>query len=441
MNDELKIWYGKNLYKVREKRNPQIEEEPDKDTERLRKEIEPWLTALFQSEHLSLLIGSGLSLAACQIAKAQEKNGMSEIEFSDFKHRIDVASKKSAEKSKRGDANIEDQIRIANELIKGLEIYCPNENNKGDELTKKISQLKNELQEGLIKFANHILASERTIFCSSIKEETEEVSEYLINFLISFASRSATRERLNIFTTNYDRIIEYSAEMAGIRLIDRFLGTINPVFRSSRLDVDMHYNPPGIRGEPRYLEGVARFAKLHGSLDWIMQGDVVKRIALPYGADSIEKYSNTDSTLMIYPNAAKDRETSEYPYVELFRDLAAAVCRPNSTLVLYGYSLGDQHINRVIEDMLTIPSTHLVIISWSDEGDRIKRFYDRVKRPAQISLLVGNHFGDLKTLVDHYLPKPSIDRTTIKMADLLKARGIVEPERPDVSNSPADSET
>ena len=439
MNDELKTWDGKNLYKVREKRNPQIEEgldEEELDTERLRKEIEPWLTALSQSEHLSLLIGSGFSLAACQIAKAQENNGMPEIEFSGFKHQIDIASKESAKKSMRGNANIEDQIRTANELIKGLEIYCTNKNNEDDKLTKKISQLNSELQEGLVKFANHILENEKTIVYSDIKE----VSEYLMNFLISFASRSATRERLNIFTTNYDRIIEYSAEMAGIRLIDRFLGTINPIFRSSRLDVDMHYNPPGIRGEPRYLEGVARFAKLHGSLDWIMQGDVVKRIALPYGADSIEKYSNTDSTLMIYPNAAKDRETSEYPYVELFRDLAASVCRPNSTLVLYGYSLGDQHINRVIEDMLTIPSTHLVIISWSDEGNRIKRFYERVKRPAQISLLIGNHFGDLKMLVDHYLPKPSIDRTTIKMTDLLKARGIVEPERPDVSNNPADSE-
>lgn len=430
MNDELEIWRGKNLYKVREKRNPQIEEEPD--TERLRKEIEPWLTALSQSEHLSLLIGSGFSLAACQILKPQESNGMSKIEFSVFKDQIQTASEQSAKGSMRGNANIEDQIRTANELIKGLEIYCTDENN---ELTKKISQLNSELQEGLVKFANHILENEKTIVYSDIKE----VSEYLMNFLISFASRSATRERLNIFTTNYDRIIEYSAEMAGIRLIDRFLGTINPIFRSSCLDVDMHYNPPGIRGEPRYLEGVARFAKLHGSLDWIMHDDVVKRIALPYGANSIEKYSNTDSTLMIYPNAAKDRETSEYPYVELFRDLAAAVCRPNSTLVLYGYSLGDQHINQVIEDMLTIPSTHLVIISWSDEGDRIKRFYDRVKRPAQISLLIGNHFGDLKTLVDHYLPKPSIDRTTIKMADLLKARGIVEPDRSDANNNPTES--
>ena len=435
MNDELETWNGKNIYKVREKRTPQIEEEPD--TARLRKEIEPWLTALSQSEHLSLLIGSGLSSAAYQIVKPQENNNMLKIEFSVFKDKIQIASEQSAQRSMRGNANIEDQIRTANELIKGLEIYCTNKNNEDDGLIQEIIQIKSELQEGLVNFANHILANEKSIVYSDIKE----VSEYLMNFLISFASRSATRERLNIFTTNYDRIIEYAAEMAGIRLIDRFLGTINPVFRSSRLDVDMHYNPPGIRGEPRYLEGVARFAKLHGSLDWIMHGDVVKRIALPYGADSIEKYSNTDSTLMIYPNAAKDRETSEYPYVELFRDLAAAVCRPNSTLVIYGYSLGDQHINRVIQDMLTIPSTHLVIISWSDEGNRIKRFYNRVKRPAQISLLIGDHFGDLKMLVDHYLPKPSIDRTTIKMADLLKARGIVEPERPDLSNNPADSET
>lgn len=73
--------------------------------------------------------------------------------------------------------------------------------------------------------------------------------------------------------------------------------------------------------------------------------------------------------------------------------------------------------------MLTIPSTHLVIIAYDDIGDRIKRFYTKAKRPVQISLLIGNHFGDLKILVDNYLPKPAIDRTTYKMADLLKARG------------------
>jgi hypothetical protein len=125
---------------------------------------------------------------------------------------------------------------------------------------------------------------------------------------------------------------------------------------------------------------------------------------------------------MIYPNSAKDRETASYPYVDLFRDFAAAVCRPNSTLISYGYSFGDEHINRSIEDMLTIPSTHLVVIAYDDPMKRIINTYEKMGRPAQITLLIGDHLGELKALVDNYLPKPAIDRTTIRMSELLKSR-------------------
>jgi len=128
------------------------------------------------------------------------------------------------------------------------------------------------------------------------------------------------------------------------------------------------------------------------------------------------------SRLMIYPNSAKDRETAEYPYVELFRDFAAAICRPNSTLVTYGYSFGDDHINRVIRDMLTIPSTHLVIISYDDVSRRIRDKYETWGRKSQISLLVGKNVADLGELVHHYLPKPAIDRATMRMAELLRQR-------------------
>lgn len=422
MKDELTTWKNKNIYKVREQRVPQVGDNPDADE--LRKEIEPWLTALFQSEHLSLLMGAGISSAIHKLATGSPGAGMSQIPFTAYKDQIAKASKESAIKSGRGEANIEDQIRVANELINGLEIYTNSKVFGSGKINKELKKVKNELKEGMTSFAQSVLHSERNI----VQSGSENAAECLMNFLISFASRSATRERLNMYTINYDRVIEYGAELAGIRLIDRFVGTINPVFRSSRMEVDMHYNPPGIRGEPRYLEGVVQFTKLHGSLDWVMRDDIVRRIALPYGAESIDQFINDEDTLMIYPNAAKDRETSEYPYVELFRDFAASVCRPNSTLVLYGYSFGDQHINRVIEDMLTIPSAHLVIISWSDIGDRMKRFYERLKRPAQITLLIGDHFGDLEILVNHYLPKPAIDRTTVRMADLLKSRGIVKPD-------------
>jgi len=402
----------------------------------LRKEIEPWLTALFQSEHLSLLTGAGISSAVHQLATGHSGAGMTEAKFSVFRDQIEIAAKESAEKAGRGKANIEDHIKVANNLLQGLLIYAtPKVDATGklrEGITKKlcedIAKLVEDLNRVMTDFINAVLKSENNVVSSG---RTSAAADKLMSFLVSFASRSTTRERLNIFTTNYDRIMEFGSELAGIRLLDRFVGSLYPLFRSSRLEVDMHYNPPGIRGEPRYLGGVAHFTKLHGSLDWIYHDGYVRRLALPFGADSINAYlpswgkEKADArSVMIYPNEAKDRETAEYPYVELFRDFAAAVCRPNSTVVVYGYSFGDEHINRIVKDMLTIPSTHLVIIAYSDEGDRVKSFWNEVKRPAQISLLIGNHFGDLKTLVDYYLPKPAIDRATFRMAELLKARGI-----------------
>lgn len=117
-------------------------------------------------------------------------------------------------------------------------------------------------------------------------------------------------------------------------VLDRFVGGLEPMFRSSRLDVDMHYNPPGIRGEPRYLEGVIRLTKLHGSLDWVYKNDYVRKVGLPFGPANDHPALNEcpSDSVMIYPNAAKDRETAEYPYVELFRDYAAAICQPNTVV-------------------------------------------------------------------------------------------------------------
>ena len=105
-----------------------------------------------------------------------------------------------------------------------------------------------------------------------------------------------------------------------------------------------------------------------------------------------------------------------------FADFAAAACRPNSVVVTYGYGFGDDHVNRVLRDMLSIPSTHLVVISFDDAKGRLPVFCENVGREAQITLLFGSHFGDLGTLVEHYLPKPAIDRTTWRMVELLGRR-------------------
>lgn len=402
----------------------------------IRSRIEPWLTSLFQSEHLSLLCGSGITNAISHLACADGGTTMSKADFSVYRDEIEEAAKESAKASGRKDGNIEDQIRTANDLLRGLKIL----KKEADYTT-----LSEELNTVVSSFTKSILKTEENIAIAE-EDKRENALSVLMNFLLSFASRTGNRERLNMFTTNYDRLIEVGSELAGIHIMDRFVGTMMPIFRSSRLNLDIHYNPPGIRGEPRYLEGVARMTKLHGSIDWVQSGDEIRRIGLPFGASDIKPYLNAPGLndlnalkLMIYPNSAKDRETAEYPYVELFRDFAAAICRPNSTLVTYGYGFGDEHINRVINDMLTIPSTHLVIISYDDPIGRILKFYQESAHYAQMSVMIGNNLGDMSNLANDYLPKSAIDRTTIRMAELLQhrmgANNTVSPKTEDTSTS------
>lgn len=73
--------------------------------------------------------------------------------------------------------------------------------------------------------------------------------------------------------------------------------------------------------------------------------------------------------------------------------------------------------------MLTLPSTHLVIISFDDPGQRIEKFVENTGRAAQISLIVGPQLAALQDLVEHFLPKPAIDSITQRQTDLLERRG------------------
>ena len=415
---------------------PTLDREPD--PRKHREHVEPWLSALFQAEHLNVLVGSGFTTAIARAAGAPVVD-MSPVAFqSHYGDAVTQAAEKSAKGLGREEPNIEDQARTVIELIGGLRILAGGaETDDGaDGLRQTAAELfqewNSELDNALSSLLKKVLVTERGIdaaLADTSHQNSERVRRLLGGFLLPFGSRAATRERTHIFTVNYDRLIEYGCDLLGLRIVDRFVGTLAPVFHSSRLGIDLHYNPPGIRGEPRYLEGVMRLTKLHGSVDWRSaagpSGNLeVQRSGLPFGAtdDHPGLPSQASEQLLIYPNAAKDVETLEYPYAELFRDFAAAVCQPNSVVVTYGYGFGDDHVNRVLRDMLSIPSTHLVVISYDEAGGRLPDFYDNAGHEAQITLLVGSHFGDLGTLVEHYLPKPAIDRTTWRMVDLLNRR-------------------
>lgn len=79
----------------------------------------------------------------------------------------------------------------------------------------------------LSDFAKSILSSEYNLL-NALKSQDNQAAikavTLLKSFLLTFASRNATRERTHIFTTNYDRMIEYGCDIAGIKILDRFWG-------------------------------------------------------------------------------------------------------------------------------------------------------------------------------------------------------------------------
>lgn len=422
--------WNKHCYKVGSHSSvwddlPITSEDIDKFVSAARKHIEPWLSAVFQAEHLNLVLGSGFTISMGHMAGASV-TGMAKVKFgTKFDTAINTHADRGAKTMGRGAANIEDQFRSALAVLEGFEVLDPTEAGK----------LKAAMDAQLKVFLDSLLKTESGIVKGRNEECQRKAENVLQSFLLSFASRAASRERLHVFTSNYDRLIEHGCDLAGIRIIDRFVGALNPVFRSSRAEVDVHYNPPGIRGEPRFMEGVVRLTKLHGSLDWHLnkEGRQIHRKGIPFGAPS----NHTDvpqqplDTVMVYPNPAKDVETTQYPYAELFRDFAASICRPNAVVVTYGYGFGDDHINRVLLDMLTIPSTHLVIIAYESDS-RVKGFCEKTGE-AQVSLLIGPHFADLATLVENYLPKPALDYITGRMTELMRHRPNPSDEPPETA--------
>ena len=359
--------------------------------------IEPYFSALLQVEHLNLLVGAGLTLSLAHLASFEECLNMEDtlqVDDEKLQQSIENAAKQSAKETGRGTPNLEDCLRIANSVAEGLKHI---DKDKASSVTEAIAKTLKTIQASILDTENAILQC-----ATSSSNYGQSLHSLLVSFLLAFAGRTPTRDRLHVFTTNYDRVLEWGAELAGLRIVDKFVGSLQPVFRSSQMQLDYFYSPPGSIHDPRHLDGVFRLTKLHGSIDWRYNPRYrrVVRDPVPFGSSGVAEVQN----LIIFPNAAKDWETTYYPFADLFRDFSGAVCRPHSVLVTYGYSFGDSHINRIIADMLTTPSTHLLIISYDDIHGRIANFMNSRQYSGQISCLIGPNVANLKSLVGIYLP-------------------------------------
>lgn len=195
----------------------------------------------------------------------------------------------------------------------------------------------------------------------------KEVLAIYKDFYLKTAQK-ARKSPINVFTTNYDLFNEMALDELGFAYNNGFSGTykrkFNPLSYNYMYVENMNLN----RDVWERVSTFYNLIKLHGSISWIKRDEQIWE-------QDYEGITN-DTTVMIYPTPLKDRTTLMTPYSDLFRSMENSLMRKNSTLIVMGYSFGDDHINRVILNALAIPTFRLVIFGSSNNISKLMELRD-----------------------------------------------------------------
>lgn len=148
---------------------------------------------------------------------------------------------------------------------------------------------------------------------------------------------------VEIFTTNYDLLVEQSLEDLQVPYFDGFVGARRSFFDLRALEDDLI--PPHW----------TRLWKIHGSINWYQEQTQGEKTV--YRSSEIKP----DASHLIYPSHLKYEESRKMPYLALIDQLSRFIRRKSSLLVLSGYSFNDNHINDTIVNALKANPTAMVL--------------------------------------------------------------------------------
>ena len=229
-------------------------------------------------------------------------------------------------------------------------------------------------------------------------------------------TRPLNLKRVNIFTLNYDTLVEQAADARGVVLLDGFVGTQSRVFRPESYEQDLYFPAETTEGRVHRFNRVLHLYKLHGSISWTADEPTLEN---PYGVKATTFDPNRNRPLLIYPMPAKYGEILGLPYSELFRRFAATIARPQSVLFVIGYGFGDKHVNAIIRQALAVPSFTLVIVDLSPKNLFIATL--RELQDRRVWIATGPNLGEFTGFVHHVLPDLQDEEIRRRVLDTRRA--------------------
>ena len=151
------------------------------------------------------------------------------------------------------------------------------------------------------------------------------------------------KEAINVFTTNYDLLMEQAFDSLEVPYFDGFVGSRRPFFDLKAVEENLI---------PRHW---SRLWKVHGSINWYKE-ECNDRIKV-YRSSELKN----EASRLIYPSHLKYDQSRKMPYVALIDQLNRFVRKQSSFLILSGYSFNDDHINGTLINALQANPTGMVL--------------------------------------------------------------------------------
>ncbi|MDR6942956.1 SIR2 family protein [Mucilaginibacter pocheonensis] len=244
----------------------------------------------------------------------------------------------------------------------------------------------------------------------STEEEGANVSiaRKFISWL-NWMSRDFVKE---IFTTNYDMILEKSFENLLIPFYDGFVGSFEPFFAHETLDSKSRFDKPPVSW--------IRIWKLHGSLGWFWKLNEDKKTYRVIRLSSGAKDKYPDSELVIYPSRDKYESSRKQPFTSYFDRLKESLISGEGIFIISGYSFSDEHVNEVIFNGLNQNNRlHIIAFFYADEP--LDNLVKHTKNVPNFTLIgptkasISGMYGKWTLAKDGELVDPFWDKTNSKL--------------------------
>jgi hypothetical protein len=174
---------------------------------------------------------------------------------------------------------------------------------------------------------------------------------------------------VEVFTSNYDLLMEQAMEGQKLPYFDGFIGSREAFFDLSSMETDAL--------PTRW----SRLWKVHGSINWwrTPQEEVVRR-----------EFHGTGDRQMIYPSHLKYDQSRRMPYLAMQDRLRAFLARGQAVLVTCGYSFADQHLNEVLlHGLRSNPTAMCFGLLYGNRADYVDAFRKAEVHP-NLSLLAAD---------------------------------------------------